>query len=83
MAQGFDERVDFEHDLAQRIAAARAPARMEKSPSPSAARRLESVCSGRTTCSRSAKEKPSQKQATNTVTVHCTLGVKSPGPAGR
>ena len=59
LAQRVGQRVDLAHDLAQRVVAAAARgARMEKSSSRSAASRLESVCSGRTTRSRSAKAKP-------------------------
>ena len=57
----------------------RAPrARIEKSPSPSAASRFDSVCSGSTTRSRSANAKPRQNVTMRTVSVHWTFGVKSP-----
>ncbi len=54
----------------------RAPrARMEKSPSPRAASRFESVCSGTTTRSRSANANPRQTVTMSTVRVHWTFGV--------
>ena len=45
--------------------------RTEKSPSRSAASRLESVCSGNTTRSRTAMAKPSQAHTIRMVRVHC------------
>src|SRR5450432_1575182 len=47
--------------------------RTEKSPSRNAPNRLESVCSGNTTRSRTAKANPSQTPTISTVSVHCTL----------
>ena len=59
----------------------RAPrARIEKSPSPSAASRFESVWSGRTTRSRSANAKPRQKVTMRTRQRPLDLGREVAGP---
>ena len=46
VAQRLDERVDLDHHLAERVAAARAARADGEVPSPSAASRFDSVCSG-------------------------------------